>query len=225
MALRNFEKHIKKSIENRVITPSETSWDRLNAMLCIGEEKKSSANKYWLQIAASLILFISIGYFLNIKNSVEKPTEQKNKTSIVQKNMEGSTNTNTIENKTTPSDYVETSTALKLNLPSTIKQNNSEITSSSVQQANTSIEQKNETLPIAEVEKRSYSYITPERLLAEIEGTKTTSINTKTFKPVFKVNANELLLTVEKELNQSFKEKALQKFKEVKSAFANRNYE
>ncbi|WMW78197.1 hypothetical protein RF683_01780 [Flavobacterium sp. 20NA77.7] len=229
MALNNFEKQLKKSIQNRTITPSESSWDRLDAMLAVRENNKTTKKNYWLPIAASLLLFSSIGYFFYNQNTNEKPFQQQSKTSIVQKNEQNLTRKNGIESKiNTSTTKLATSTFRTneaINSSSTSSQNKTEIKNNLPQLVNNNLEQTNEISSISTTEQKSYSYITPERLLAEVEGRKAMSTTTKTFKPAVKVNANELLSSVENELNQTFKEKALQKFKEAKSAFANRNYE
>lgn len=229
MALNNFEKQLKKSIQNRTITPSESSWDRLDAMLAVSENNKTTKKNYWLPIAASLLLFSSIGYFFYNQNTNEKPFQQQSKTSIVQKNEQNLTRKNGIENKINTSTTKLATTTFRtneaINNSSTSSQNKTEIKNNLPQLVNNNLEQTNEISSISTTEQKSYSYITPERLLAEVEGRKTTPTTTKTFKPAVKVNANELLFSVENELNQTFKEKALQKFKEAKSAFANRNYE
>ena len=229
MALNNFEKQLKKSIQNRTITPSESSWNRLDAMLAVREDNKTTTKNYWLPIAASLLLFSSIGYFFYNQNTNEKPFQQQSKTSIVQKNEQNLTRKNGIESKiNTSTTKLATSTFRTneaINNSSTSSQNKTEINNNLPQLVNNNLEQTNEISSISTTEQKSYSYITPERLLAEVEGRKTMPTTTKTFKPAVKVNANELLSSVENELNQTFKEKALQKFKEAKSAFANRNYE
>lgn len=229
MALNNFEKQLKKSIQNRTITPSESSWNRLDAMLAVRENNKTTKKNYWLPIAASLLLFSSIGYFFYNQNTNEKPFQQQSKTSIVQKNEQNLTRKNGIESKiNTSTTKLATSTFRTneaINSSSTSSQNKTEIKNNLPQLVNNNLEQTNEISSISTTEQKSYSYITPERLLAEVEGRKAMSTTTKTFKPAVKVNANELLSSVENELNQTFKEKALQKFKEAKSAFANRNYE
>lgn len=229
MALNNFEKQLKKSIQNRTITPSESSWDRLDAMLAVRENNKTTKKNYWLPIAASLLLFSSIGYFFYNQNTNEKPFQQQSKTSIVQKNEQNLTKKNGIESKINRSTTKLATSTFRtneaINNSSTSSQNKTEIKNNLPQLVNNNLEQTNEISSISTTEQKSYSYITPERLLAEVEGRKTMPTTTKTFKPAVKVNANELLSSVENELNQTFKEKALQKFKEAKSAFANRNYE
>ena len=43
MALNNFEKQIQQKLNNREIKPSESSWDRLDAMLSMEEKPKKKA--------------------------------------------------------------------------------------------------------------------------------------------------------------------------------------
>ena len=84
---------------------------------------------------------------------------------------------------------------------------------------------ENKTTPQEQTNQKStYNYVNPETLLAEVQGNKKPNGNTNTYKSTLKVNPNDLLNSVESELDQSFKDKALTKFKQAKSVFVNRNY-
>ena len=77
----------------------------------------------------------------------------------------------------------------------------------------------------------TYKYVSPENLLAEVQtGEKVITSDKKTSpKAKMKVDANSLLTTIEKELDENHRETTLdklnRKFKDAKSALANRNYE
>jgi len=177
--------------------------------------------------------FFTCFYFNRVlfynQNTTKKPFQQQTKTSVVQTKTQNFTHKNGFESKINTSTTQLAADTFKtnevINSYSTSSLNKTEIKNNPVQLPNNNLEQTNEISSISITEPKSYSYITPERLLAEVEKTTVTSTSSKSFKPTVKVNANELLLSVENELNQSFKEKALQKFKHAKTAFANRNYE
>ena len=77
----------------------------------------------------------------------------------------------------------------------------------------------------------TYKYLSPDDLLAEVQtGEKVIPSDKKTIsKPRIKVDANSLLTTVEKELDNTYRETTLdkltRKFQDTKLALANRNYE
>ena len=59
MKFDKMEEKFRKELNNRQIKPSENSWDRLDAMLTIAEEKKSKPKFLWMYVAA-----ITIGLLL-----------------------------------------------------------------------------------------------------------------------------------------------------------------
>ena len=77
----------------------------------------------------------------------------------------------------------------------------------------------------------SYKYVSPENLLAEVQTGEKVITSDKKISPKakMKVDANSLLTNVEKELDENHRETTLdklnRKFKDAKSALANRNYE
>ncbi|WBL26233.1 hypothetical protein [Zunongwangia sp. HGR-M22] len=84
MAPIKFEEHVKERLEERRISPSEGSWEKLNARLDKNENQQKSNKKWWLGIAALLVIAISIGGFMLKSESedvapqiVEKPSEKE----------------------------------------------------------------------------------------------------------------------------------------------------
>ena len=77
----------------------------------------------------------------------------------------------------------------------------------------------------------TYKYVSPENLLAEVQTGEKVITSDKKISPKakMKVDANSLLTNVEKELDENHRETTLdklnRKFKDAKSALANRNYE
>ena len=60
MEPNNIEKQFRDKLNSREIAPSEMAWDRLDAMLSIGEEKKPKSRFGWIYIAASVAGFMLI---------------------------------------------------------------------------------------------------------------------------------------------------------------------
>jgi hypothetical protein len=77
----------------------------------------------------------------------------------------------------------------------------------------------------------TYKYISPEKLLAEVQtqGKINPSDKKTIVKPRVKIDATSLLTNVEKELDETHKESTLdklsKKIQDAKSALVNRNYE
>ena len=73
MEPNNIEKQIREQLNARQINPSENSWDRLDAMLSVAENKKRKPVVFWWYSAAAIVLFFSIGaFFFNSNNSIDK---------------------------------------------------------------------------------------------------------------------------------------------------------
>ncbi len=76
-------------------------------------------------------------------------------------------------------------------------------------------------------------YISAEKLLAEISNNKvektSSNVSAERYKSGIAVNANSLLINAESELNQSFRETAIEKinknYNSIKAVLANRNYQ
>lgn len=69
------EQHIKTKLEQRTITPSPQSWNKLSDKLDLFETKKRKANYWWLAVAATVVLGIFAGF--SILNNPEKRVENK----------------------------------------------------------------------------------------------------------------------------------------------------
>lgn len=228
MEPNRIDNQIREKLNAREIQPSAQAWDRLDAMLAVSEEKKSKKGYGWFFVAASTILFFGLGFSLFNSNET---TEINNSTPIV-----------TTINKEI--DTVETNKINRIsieNVKPVLVQN----------EENISKKEKRNIKPIATVElinekniiqenlapitqhpsPSTYKYVSPENLLAEVQtGEKVISSDNKIIsKPKMKVDANSLLTSVEKELDETHKETTLEKltrkFQDAKSALANRNYE
>ena len=238
MEPNNFDKDIQQKFNSRKIEPSAQAWDRLDAMLTVAEEKKQPKKYFWLKIAASFLLFTGMGYVFfqqNQKSEILQPTNEV----VISKE----TPTNEVENSDDSEIIISPETQHELAI-ATPKATNSVAKKVSKQNDNSEYKSKLDTyLAVTEKQneviannenktqqkeqtnqKSTYNYVNPETLLAEVQGNKKSNGNTNTYKSTLKVNPNDLLNSVETELDQSFKDKALTKFKQAKSVFVNRNY-
>ena len=230
----NFKKNIQEKFNFRTIEPSETAWNKLDAMLTVAAEKKQPNRFFWLSIAASFLLFSGVGYvfFQQNKQSRLTPTTEEIVTSKT--NSETETHKqNTEESSVSFENELANNTTI-----STTSETKKSTTIHTAQKENTKLDVyetallKQELVTVNEIKKEgikqeikepAYNYTTPETLLAEVQGQKIVN-NTILFKSSLKVNANELLQAVESELDQTFKEKTITKLKQAKSSFVNRNY-
>ena len=238
MAPNNFDKNIQQKFNSRKIEPSAQAWDRLDAMLAVAEEKKQPRNYFWLKIAASFLLFIGMGYVFFQQNQKSEISQPINEVVIVKE-----TPANKVEDYKVNDIIVSQKAENELAI-ATPKTNNSVINKVSKQNDNSKYKSKLDSyLAITETQKEvitknennnssqeqinqktTYNQVNSETLLTEVQGNKKPNGNTNTYKSTLKVNPNDLLNSVEKELDQSFKDKALSKFKQAKSVFVNRNY-
>lgn len=240
MEPNNFEKDFREKLNQREIEPSNKAWDRLDAMLSVTEEKKPKKSKKWLYIAASFVGFLLIGtiYFnrsetVEIKKTTPIVLEQKiNKDSL---NVVGVNKDEVINiNNHNPKRIMKHVQAV---VEIHNQNKNSEQLASKVE-SSIKDDLKGDSAAVNSFENKNHQsenkskYISAEQLLAEVNGkveTKTTDEIIRKNRKAVTVNPNDLLLNAETELNQSYRESALDKFnknlKAVKSAIANRNYE
>ena len=231
----NFNKNIQEKFNFRTIEPSETAWNKLDAMLTVAAEKKQPNRFFWLSIAASFLLFSGVGYvfFQQNKQSRLTPTTEEIVTSKT--NSETETHKQNTEESSVSSEKELANNTIKFNvlktkksttiLPAQKENPKLEIYETAVlkqQEVNTVNEIKKEGIK-QEIKEPNYNYTSAETLLAQAQGQKKPS-NIISFKSTLRVNPNELLQAVESELDKTFKEKTITKLKQAKSAFVNRNY-
>ena len=227
MEPNKIDNQIREKLNAREVQPSAQAWDRLDAMLAVSEEKKPKKGYGWFFVAASTILFFGLGFFLFNSNETK---EINNSNPIV----------------TTINEVMDSTEANKINQISVEKEQpvlvQNEVNYSKTQKNKKSKETNELIKPENDLEEKitpnsqlqtpnSYKYVSPENLLAEVEtGEKVITSDKKTSpKAKMKVDANSLLTTIEKELDENHRETTLdklnRKFKDAKSALANRNYE
>lgn len=231
----NFNKNIQEKFNFRTIEPSETAWNKLDAMLTLAEEKKQPKIFFWLSIAATFLLFMGVGYVFfqqNEKTKLMPSTEEivTSKTNSKTETHKQSTEESSVSYENELANNATISTTSESKKSTTIytaQKENSKLevyeTALLKQEVVTVNEIKKEGIK-QEIKEQTYNYTTPESLLAEVQGQKIVN-NTILFKSSLKVNANELLQAVESELDQTFKEKTITKLIQAKSAFVNRNYD
>jgi hypothetical protein len=232
----NFNKNIQEKFNFRTIEPTETAWNKLDAMLTLAEEKKQPKIFFWLSIAATFILFTGVEYVF---------FQQNEKTKLMPSTEEIVTSKTNSESETHKQNTKESSVSFENELANNATiSTNSETKKSTIihtaQKENTKLDvyetallKQQEVVTFDEIKKEStkqeskevgYNYTSPETLLAEVQGQKKQS-NISSFKSSLRVNPNELLQAVESELDKTFKEKTITKLKQAKSVFVNRNYD
>ena len=224
MEPNKFETQIREKVSAHEIRPSDSSWERLDVMLSDKIESKSNRNFIWIPVAASLL--ISIGLFFNT-NGLRDFTKDKGVRAVAN-------STNSTKNHT-----VEKSTAIKV-LPqekrvaiSSVNQSHL-IKQTSVKmrigKMNGSISQIQNRISSNEKEIESKTQNT----LVESEKDNEKGIRVSILKQVpvnekIKVDANSLLSEVDRELEQTFREKVITKigknYQEIKVVLVTRNQE
>ncbi len=248
MEPNKLENQIKEQINARKIQPSEMAWDRLDAMLSVAEEKKSTRLPFlssrFIGIAASVLVLVSLGLFFF--NPKEKAAQPDNKVVVKEKSNNKINNNDKVNDNSLNTSKQKQQVAEIKNQQSKIGNQKSSpsfnlSTNRQVINPKTSgkpiINPKQEVffskqeavaqkeLPEVSSEKplaSKPSTVNVDELLASVE--KTPKLNAKS---KVKVNANSLLSQVDGELDQSFRDKVLNKinknYKEVKVALATRN--
>ena len=237
MELNRLEKQIKEQLDLREIKPSEMAWNKLDSLLSAAEKPKRKLP--WMYVAASFVGFLLIGtIFFTVfdaeiidKNRPAVVLEQKTDNRINEEDDLANEKvvSNIVQNKIVyPSKVVANAVNTRSNQLS-----NKENTVLNINQAKenngvlNSVENLNS--PIVKISR----YISAEKLLAEVSNSKSESgVYYKTIdrtKNGIAVNANSLLSNAETELNQSFRETALEKlnnnYNAIKTVLVNRNYQ
>lgn len=249
MEPNKIENTIREKLNAREIKPSAQSWDRLDAMLSVNENKpKVKPFSYFkiISIAASVVLIVTVGLWLFNQNTSTTIIANENSI-VVNDTTNNSLNTNeAMVNKNIPLlDNVKTEIVIVEN--TTIKNNKDNTTSDNKSETNEFKKRTTQNLLDKQVlaiksenkienteksiVKQSNSTISRESLLASIENKDVSEDNSIVLKSksTIKINANSLLSTAESEINKEYKatnvDKIVKNFREVKSALANRNYE
>jgi negative regulator of sigma E activity len=268
MAQNKFENQIKEKLEAREIQPSEKSWDRLDAMLSVAEEKKTKRFPFFtfqsIGIAASVLVLLSLGlYFFNqketisnaatdvvVKEEIKNKDNDKNKFNVntkpeivVQQDEQVAETTNNkpqttnhnlssksfnqINQKTTVNSIINQKKEIEYQFSEVIAQKDMPkvISQDKIEVSKAENFIKNET-PYKNSNSKSIK-VNATDLLASVENELKSTNDSKKLK--IKVDSNSLLSQVDGELEQTFREKVLSRinknYQEVKVALANRNQE
>lgn len=247
MEPNKLEKQFKKQLDSREIKPSELAWNKLDAMLTAADPSISEQAKQepkakfpWLFIAASFVGFLLIGTvffkgFETAKISTDTPVVLEQKIDINTLNEPEIINETVLPGQTqkTASKAHEVVADNIITKKQTKQLNNKKEEALIVNQS-----KENDAI-VNSSENKNYQstsvnkYISAEKLLAEVTNTKfepkTTDISIEKTRKAISVNPNSLLSGAETELNQSFRESALDKFNKnfnaIKTVLVNRNYE
>lgn len=226
MAQHKIDDQIKSKLNTREIQPSFQAWDRLDAMLTVSQDKKSKKGYGWFFVAASVVLFFGFGFLFFYENETPK---NKNSIPVVTKVDE---DIDSIETNKINQISVENEQLILVqnenNFSTTQKNKNSEGSKELLKGENVSDEKitSNSQLPTP-----NFQLPSSEKLLVEVQvNEKEIPLDKKnSVKPKIKIDAASLLSTVEKELDQNYKETTLdkltRKFQDAKTAIVNRNYE
>jgi len=245
MEPNRLEEQFRDKLEQRTIQPSKMAWDRLDAMLSVNEEKeeqvvvlleKKKPNRSWMYMAASFVLFATIGAFFltREKESIEgdKGSSVVTTENPVQQNTNGNaaTTSGTLSetNDLTAPEMQQDAVAAT---QGTGKQAKGTVTvKAAASQKSTAANDF-----ILPANKQDVAAVTHEGFKEntidpnEAEKLLAASSPSPKKKASVKVDANSLLSSVEGELDESFRDKAFQgvirNFNAVKSSVANRNYQ
>ncbi|MEK8180552.1 hypothetical protein WMW71_09390 [Flavobacterium buctense] len=247
MEPNKIEKQFREKLNAREIQPSAQAWDRLDAMLSVAEEKKTRKPFGFLFIAASILVFVTLGLFLFNQNGTEINTTN----TVVATETKIDTTQSKIENVQLP--IVESQKQNKALVTSEVQPttNNQQptINHQRVSISNQSTTHQNQIIKDKEIVFQNSSDVaqkdmprimeqtqivvgkqntskSDESLLAGLDKSAKESASKKTS---LKVDAKSLLSQVDGEVEYTFREKMLQKinknYQEVKVALANRNNE
>ncbi|MBP7182271.1 MAG: hypothetical protein KBA35_05150 [Flavobacterium sp.] len=231
---------IKQKLDARTIQPSALAWDRLSAKLDSAEKTKVKRNYKWIFIAASFVGFLLIGtVFFTVFD-----------TKIIDKNLPVVVLEQKMDMKTSEEPEVNNESILPNLLQNKMLKESKVVTNNSIIKQSKQLSKKEDAVSIINQSKENNAivnsaensnyqvvsknrYISAEKLLAEVSNAKSeanTSIKTiERTRNGIAVNPNSLLSNAEAELNQSFRETALEKlnknYNAIKTVLVNRNYQ
>ena len=231
MEPNNIENQFRDKLNKREISPSENSWDRLDAMLTVAEKPKR--NYRWMYFAASFLGFILIAtvFFTQTEEVIDS---EHQKVVIEQNKVENAESK--LDNVLEISSENNENEIVSATVKATVKQQNKDIVTSKVaplikekplNQVAVVTNEKNNSLPSI-ISQKTKVKVDANALLASVDTKEPKQSIANTMVPI-KINSNDLLSQVDDELELSFREKVLKsvnkKYQEVKVAVANRNLE
>jgi len=221
MEQNKLENQFKEKLNNRNITPSFNSWDRLDVMLSVQEKSKPKSSFKWIYIAASLILFVSIGYKFITQSSkiiIEQNSNVVIEENSIIKDIPVEVYKSVSEEEVLKSNLIQFKASVKKIAITTKEQN----IINPIVLENIKVETKDIL---------GANYVDSESVLLEAQS----AINSKVViaitssKNKIEVDPKVLLNEIETNLNATFREKAInnisKNYNSIKSAVVNRNYQ
>lgn len=228
MEPNKLEQEFSTKLNTREISPSENSWDRLDAMLTVAENQRPVRRLNWLYIAAGILGFVFLTtIFIFQKDDAVQDSEN----SVVIQGAEKN-----IIKKTPPLQPFEDRIVTPRQTRLVENEAQKSAKSSGVRQMSPKSPKKLQSVQIAEHQTPTTSKkhdtqssndiasqpeVNVDELLASVETT------TQPTKQSVKIDAAALLSQVDSELDLSFREKVIRSvgknYRDVKVALANRN--
>ena len=250
MEPNKIEKQFRDKLNTREIQPSAQAWDRLDAMLSVTEEKKTMLPFGFLFIAASILVFATLGLFFFTQNSkeieptntivgteIKKDTDQKEadkfQEPIIEKPQENTIAINQFQSSpnTQQSSMERSGKNQKATVNKSTNDNQNQINKDKEIEYLFSGDVAIKDIPKISTQREmivvgNASIKSDEALLADMDKVAKQST---TQKMVVKVDTKRLLSQAEGEVEYTFREKIINKvnknYQEVKVALANRNKE
>ena len=222
MEPNKIEKQFRDKLNSREIQPSEMAWDRLDAMLSVGEEKKVKPRFGWMYIAAGItgLILIATVFLTQTQDRVDVEKSTVNREEIIKNGSVTTPNTIPTTQKTTHTVAIE-------NKNNTIKKQSTTAISESASMA--TVTENGVSINNQKTEKsiNNQSFVINDEDLLNSIGNQESKITAPTKCTSLKVDANALLSQVDGELELSFREKAIKilkkNYKSVKVAVSARN--
>lgn len=239
MEQNKIETQIREKLNSREIKPTEMAWEKLDAMLSLAEQKKSKRSFGWLNIAAGILVFISIGLYFFVQNDVQLEPEN----SVVLDDKENSIDNNSSKINNQQEQVVKSQSIIHnsqkvSNGFNPLNQNNTESPSKVIFPSNNSNPEKLSGNPEVIAENPIPKITIDEKPLQvklqfddidALLATASKSVKEKSQESVtkIKINSSTLLTQVDGEVDLTFRKKVLNKiaknFEEIKVVITTRN--
>lgn len=237
MEPNNWEKEIKEKLNSRDIQPTDTAWDRLDAMLSVTEKKKVKPVRVWMYAAAGFIgILLTASLFFKVTQNQETvPVINNNINSfVVAPTAPLGTDSITIGNilDNNQKSVVKPATMVMqqsvVNTPAQVKHKTKNSINTKYINAQPGIIVNNSSDLAVSGTPLSVP-LTPDMEAEKLLEETLLSVKLSKEKPTVKVNANSLLNEVEDQLDNNYRSKTWQtiteKYNAVKTSVVNRNIE
>ena len=247
--MEKLEKHIKEKLEERRLSPTIDAWEQVASSLDSGIEKRNKKS-YWYAIAASLIglLIVSVLYFntdneskqslqvVDVDTTVDDNLEVLKKPEVIDSNIikeseaigQQENNIDIKKDNFSEEKLSKKAVELAVNQKTTrVNRQLKEVLVITTPQDLIIEEKVNEVLATVLHLERESIQITDAEVDSLLRAVQFDILKEKMFQDNGKVDAMALLIEVEDEIDQSFREKIFKKLKDglfkARTAIANRN--